>query len=36
MTEGFQIRRYAAGTQKNYFHYVARFSQHSGQSDGTE
>ncbi len=32
MIEEFQIRRYAAGTQRNYLHCVARFAQHFGRS----
>ena len=35
MIEEFQIRHYAAGTQKSYLHCVARFAQHFGQSVGT-
>ncbi len=32
MIEEFQIRCYAAGTQKNYLHCVSRFAQHFGRS----
>jgi hypothetical protein len=36
MIEEFQIRHFAAGTQKSYLHCVARFAQHFGQSVGTK
>lgn len=32
MIEEFQIRHYAAGTQKSYLHCVSRFAQHFGRS----
>ncbi len=32
MIEEFQIRRYAAGTQKSYLHCVSRFAKHFGRS----
>ncbi len=32
MIEDFQIRHFAAGTQKSYLHCVARFAQHFGRS----
>lgn len=32
MIEEFQIRHYAAGTQRSYLHCVTRFAQHFGRS----
>ena len=36
MTEEFQVRHYAAWTQKSCLLCVARFAQHFGQSVGTK